>query len=77
MKKQVVLVLCAAALSAAAQTQAFINVGAVIPDNDPNGYQNSQILSSLPLPIAHVSVTLNISGGINGDLYAFLRITTR
>ena len=64
--------LFATALSAAAQTHSFVNVGAVIPDNDPNGYQSSQTLSGVPLPIAHVSVTLNISGGINGDLYAFL-----
>jgi subtilisin-like proprotein convertase family protein len=72
MKKQFVFVLCAAALSATAQTHTFVNVGAVIPDNDPNGYQSSQNLNDVPLPIAHVSVTLNISGGINGDLYAFL-----
>jgi len=72
MKKLFVLVLCTAALSAAAQTQTLINVGAVIPDNDPNGLQSSQVLSSLPLPIAQVSVTLDVSGGFNGDLYAFL-----
>jgi hypothetical protein len=67
-----VLVLCAATLGAGAQPDTFVNVGAIISDNDPSGYQSSQTLSGLPLPIAHVCVTFNISGGINGDWYAFL-----
>jgi subtilisin-like proprotein convertase family protein len=72
MRKQFVLFLCGLALAGAAQADGLVNVGAVIPDNDPNGYQSSQSLSSLPMPIAQVTVTINISGGINGDLYAFL-----
>jgi subtilisin-like proprotein convertase family protein len=72
MRKQFVLLLCGLALGGAAQADSFVNVGAVIPDNDPNGYQSSQSLTLLPLPIAKVTVTLNVSGGVNGDLYAFL-----
>ena len=72
MRKQFMLLLCGLALGGAAQADSFFNVGAVIPDNDPNGYQNSQTLSGLPMPIAQVTVTINISGGINGDLYAFV-----
>ncbi len=72
MTKPFALLLCALTLAGAAQANNLINVGAVIPDNDPNGSQSSQTLSGLPAPIARVDVTLNVSGGLNGDLYAFL-----
>src|SRR5437667_6189855 len=48
------------------------NINATIPDADFNGYQNSQTLSGIPGSISHASVTLNISGGFNGDLYGYL-----
>lgn len=44
----------------------------IIPDGDLNGYQNSQTVSGLQESITHVSVTLNVSGGFNGDLYAYV-----
>jgi subtilisin-like proprotein convertase family protein len=47
-------------------------LNATIPDGDLNGYQNSQTLSGLPGPIIDVNISLNISVGFNGDLYAFL-----
>jgi subtilisin-like proprotein convertase family protein len=47
-------------------------VGATIPDGNLNGFQNSQIISGLSGPITDLNVTLNISGGFNGDFYAFL-----
>ena len=49
------------------------NLSATIPDNDLNGIQNSQTISGLSGPIADVTVSLNIAGGFNGDLYVFLR----
>jgi subtilisin-like proprotein convertase family protein len=48
------------------------NLFAPIPDGRLTGYQNSQTLSGLPASITDINVTLNISGGFNGDLYAYL-----
>jgi hypothetical protein len=45
---------------------------AIIPDNNPNGYQNSLVVSGLLGPILDVTVTLDITGGFNGDLYVAL-----
>ena len=45
---------------------------ASIPDNNPNGYQNSLTIGAIPGPIIDVTVTLNIAGGFNGDLYVAL-----
>src|SRR5512143_1921392 len=72
MKKPFALLICALALASTARATAPINVGAVIPDNDLNGYQSSQNVTGLSNWVSHVTVTLNISGGFNGDLYAFL-----
>jgi subtilisin-like proprotein convertase family protein len=47
-------------------------VGATIPDGNLNGFQNSQTISGLSGPITDLNVTLEISGGFNGDFYAFL-----
>jgi subtilisin-like proprotein convertase family protein len=72
MKKPITVLTLALALAGTASAIPAIDVGAVIPDNDPNGVQCSQTLTGLPDHVSHVTVTLNISGGINGDLYAFL-----
>ena len=45
---------------------------AAIPDGNPGGYQNSINVSGFTESIASVLVYLNISGGYNGDLYAYL-----
>jgi len=60
-------------------TGPFNNNGAgnspgVIADNDPIGLADSHKISGLGNQIANVTVTLNISGGWNGDLYAYLRL---
>lgn len=47
-------------------------VNSVIPDNDANGLASSFTVSGLSAPIANVTVTLDITGGFNGDLYAYL-----
>jgi subtilisin-like proprotein convertase family protein len=44
-----------------------------IPDNDPNGVASTISLSTPITSIANLSMTLNIVGGFNGDLYAYLR----
>lgn len=43
-----------------------------IPDNDPNGVAYNFNLSDPATVIQNVSVTFNLSGGYNGDLYATL-----
>ena len=43
-----------------------------IPDNNASGVAFSFSLSDPVVAIAEVTVTLNISGGYNGDLYAYL-----
>jgi subtilisin-like proprotein convertase family protein len=47
-------------------------VNAVIPDNNPSGLAGTMAVSGLAAPIQNVSVTLDITGGFNGDLYAYL-----
>lgn len=49
-------------------------VGTLIPDGDPNGLANNQVLGGMVDSIYSVTVGLNISGGFNGDLYAYLRL---
>ena len=48
------------------------STAAVIPDNDPSGIAYSLNFATSGLNISSISVTLNISGGYNGDLYAYL-----
>ena len=77
-KCALVSLLLAFALAGAAQTTAYadsgslINLSTIIFDGDLNGMQSSQTFAGMAGTVAHVSVTLNISGGINGDLYASL-----
>lgn len=59
-------------MSSRAVVTTFFPVGVTIPDGDFTGYQNSQTLSGFAGPILDVNVTLNISGGFNGDFYAYL-----
>ena len=48
------------------------NLNATITDNNANGYQNSLIVTDPIGTVSKVTVTLNISGGFNGDLYGYL-----
>lgn len=54
-------------------TTGFAN-GGYISDNNPSGWQDSHTVSGLGsgLSITDVRVSLNISGGWNGDLYGYL-----
>jgi subtilisin-like proprotein convertase family protein len=79
--KQLMAVMAAVllgAVSATAQISAETNltftVNKLIPDADNNGLALVQNLTlpTLQGPITKVTVTLNISGGFNGDLYASL-----
>src|SRR5204862_37983 len=48
--------------------------GGYVSDNNPSGWQDSHSVSGLgsSLSITDVRVSLNISGGWNGDLYGYL-----
>lgn len=45
---------------------------AVIPDGNPTGYSESINVSGLSGTIGDVAITLDVTGGFNGDLYAYL-----
>jgi len=73
MKSHFISCLLALGCSLSAHSATFsYTVGATIPDGDLNGYQNSQTVSGLSGGITDLNVILNISGGFNGDFYAFL-----
>ena len=46
--------------------------GGVIPDGSLTGWSDTRTLSGLPTTITDVNVSLSLSGGWNGDLYAYL-----
>ena len=70
-----VLGLCASARADfinTSYTTGFANSG-VVPDGNVSGFSDTRTISTGGFStIQHVSVTLNISGGYNGDLYAYL-----
>jgi subtilisin-like proprotein convertase family protein len=79
MKKYLILILTAAAIAASAQSQllttnwtgGFVNNG-VVPDNDLNGLTLVETPTGWSGSVSNVSVTLNLTGGWNGDIYAYL-----
>jgi subtilisin-like proprotein convertase family protein len=78
MKAYLILLLAAGTISASAQTSitnwssGFAN-GGTVPDNDLNGLADSRDISiGSGYTIGKVELTLNISGGYTGDLYAYL-----
>ena len=75
MKKLVTLLTTALlATSVFAQTTFTTNitVNTAIPDNNPNGLASSFSLSGFAGTISNLSVAVNITGGYNGDLFAYL-----
>ena len=62
------------ATSVFAQTTFTTNltVNTAIPDNDPNGLASAFSLSGFAGTISNLSVAVNITGGYNGDLFAYL-----
>jgi subtilisin-like proprotein convertase family protein len=55
-----------------ATNTSFTSVGLAIPDGNPTGLASSTNFSGIIGTIASVTVNLNITGGFNGDLYAYL-----
>jgi subtilisin-like proprotein convertase family protein len=67
--------IAAAALLGAAPVRgvSFTNtVNQTIPDGNPTGIKSTITVSGINQPIADVNVTLNLSGGHSGDIYAYL-----
>jgi subtilisin-like proprotein convertase family protein len=65
----------AALLLASATTQGAIYSGdlnTIIPDGNPNGISSTINVSGLGTVLNDVNVWINVSGGFNGDLYAYL-----
>jgi hypothetical protein len=71
------------ALGAVASTRADIysegnvngsgtSLNTVIPDGNPSGVFTALTVSGMGNVLSNITVTLNISGGYNGDLYAYL-----
>src|ERR1044071_4139758 len=61
------------ALRGSAAVQTFSWTGSqVVPDNNASGLAFTFNVPGSPLMITDVSVNLNIAGGWNGDLYAYL-----
>ncbi len=70
-------ILAAMSLAAGLQAQTVTNVfqqtaNTLIPDANPNGYSSTNIVSGLFGGIQSVEVSLDITGGYNGDLFAYL-----
>jgi subtilisin-like proprotein convertase family protein len=79
MKQYLIPLLTALASVASAQSQllttnwagGFVN-GGVVPDHDLSGLTITEMLTGLSGAVSEVSVTLNLTGGWNGDIYAYL-----
>ena len=79
MKKHLILLLTTLASVASAQSQllttnwsgGFVNNG-VVPDNDLSGLTITEMLTGWSGSVRNVSLTLNLTGGWNGDIYAHL-----
>jgi subtilisin-like proprotein convertase family protein len=70
-------ILAAMSLAAGVQAQTATNVfqqtvNTLIPDANPNGYFSDNVVSGLFGGIQSVEVSLDITGGYNGDLFAYL-----
>ena len=53
-------------------TSTFTTANGLVPDGDLNGLVDARTLSGLEGTLSHVSVSLNLTGGFNGDLYVYL-----
>ncbi len=63
------------AANALAQSVSFstnITVNTAIPDNNPSGLASSFSLNGFNSAISNITVSIDVTGGYNGDLYAYL-----
>ena len=59
-------------LSASAALYSYTGPAYAIPDDNPNGVTSTINVSTPQYNITDVTVTLDVTGGRNGDLYAYL-----
>jgi len=67
-------VLFALTICVSARGALYYDVNKAIPDGSIIGLTDAHTVTGLTTPISEVRVTLNISGGFNGDLYGYLRL---
>jgi subtilisin-like proprotein convertase family protein len=70
-----VVMLAVGAFTARGQTNYTVGLSGInqtIPDGNPNGIFSQISVSDIPAALVNVSVNLDITGGYNGDLYAYL-----
>ena len=79
MKKLLWTVLLSAALNLSAPGALYTSAydsgfqnGGIIPDGNANGWTDTRTVSGVSGIIQDVNVYVNVSGGANGDLYAYL-----
>jgi subtilisin-like proprotein convertase family protein len=62
----------AAAMSAQGALYNYSGSAYAIPDGNPNGVSSTIAVSGAGSSLVDITVNLNVSGGYNGDLYAYL-----
>jgi subtilisin-like proprotein convertase family protein len=73
MYKQIgILVLMFTALVGRADITTNLSVNTPVPDGNPSGMASTLNISGVFGSVSNVQVNLNITGGFNGDLYAYL-----
>ena len=75
--KRILTLAMAMAMGAAAYGQQYAFNGTnstinTIPDNNPSGLASTITVPTLAAQIANVTVSLDVTGGYNGDIYAYL-----
>ena len=72
MKARLLILYAAGVLTLNVQAGVYSGTGGSIPDCNPTGWATTVTVSRERPVITDVKVTLNISGGYNGDVYAYL-----
>lgn len=68
----IALLLCGGVSTASTVITHSWDVSATVPDNSTTGWSDTRTITSTAGSITDVQVHLKISGGFNGDLYAYL-----
>lgn len=68
----IALLLCGGATSASTVISHSWTVSTTVPDNSSTGWSDTRTIVSPEGSITDVQVNLKLSGGFNGDLYAYL-----
>jgi hypothetical protein len=72
MKARLLILYATGVLTLNVQAGVYSGTGGSIPDGKPTGWATTVTVSGERSVITDVNVTLSISGGYNGDLYAYL-----